>query len=424
MKKIFLGALMAMTALTACLKEDTNFSKGTPSPYISIEVLRQQYKNADLELNSQALINATYIRGVVISDTTGKNLPVGQFILEDDSKLTLRGISVVLENNAPVNVSFGDSVVVKVLGAKMINNKGALQVVNVKKEDVRYVAKASRIPSYSISLSALVKDFAKYENTLVSLNADIIPGDKNNPLYSKQGHLTDGSDSSVVLYTYPGATFADKTVPVSATFVGIPNFANANSTVRDSTATKHFLLRTLNDVKFPSGKLYDKFAEDFESPDASAKGSYPSAAIDLKTGNWTLNQAILANTKDRDRFNPAGKQCIRMQQNLNYDGHVQMNFDLPNGASKVTLSYGAYYTDASSSWVLEASTDKGATWSRVSDVYKDASATAKIATIMLNIQTPVRFRVTKLGLGTTNGGTILNGRLSIEDIAVYERIPE
>ena len=99
-----------------------------------------------------------------------------------------------------------------------------------------------------------------------------------------------------------------------------------------------------------------------------------------------------------------------------------MNYDLPNGASKVTLSYGSYYTDASSTWNLQYSTNQGASWTVIGNNIKDAGPSAKTATFLMDIKGPVRFRVCKLGLGTTNGVDILNGRLSIEDIAVFQQL--
>jgi hypothetical protein len=83
------------------------------------------------------------------------------------------------------------------------------------------------------------------------------------------------------------------------------------------------------------------------------------------------------------------------------------------------VAYGAYYTDAKSSWKLEYSTDGGATWTQTGPVISDAPAGSKTATFLMDIQVPVRFRIHKLGLGTTNNTTILNGRLSIDDFAVY-----
>lgn len=423
-KKFWLiTAISACIGLAACMKEYDNPAIGQPSPYISIEVLRQQYKGNDLILTEAAMIGAKTIRGVVISDTAGHNFPGGVFVVQDDSKGKMRGITLVQENNSPVNVSIGDSVIVNIVNTQMVNNRGSLQIVGVKPGNINKLSGGAEVKVSSITLSQLGADFDNFESTLVQFNADIFPEAAPGTKYSGVNGLSDGLDSTISLLTLNTAKFANNSVPVSATFKGIPTIQNESGTQRDSTAAKYIVMRTIQDVQFASGKLYNTFPEDFESPNASEKGSYASKAIDLKTGNWTLNQAILGTTKDRDRFNPAGKQCIRMQQNLSYNTFVQMNFDLPNGASKVTLSYGSYYNDASSSWVLEASTDGGTTWTAVSDTISNASSQAKVATIMLDIQVPVRFRVTKIGLGATNGTTILNGRLSIEDIAIYERIP-
>jgi hypothetical protein len=108
-----------------------------------------------------------------------------------------------------------------------------------------------------------------------------------------------------------------------------------------------------------------------------------------------------------------------MQQQLDFDAYVQMNFDLPNGASKVTFSYGAYYTDASSTIKLEYSQDGGVTWQQTGEKVSDASAESKVAIFLMDIKGAVRFRINKLGLGPTNGTSVFNGRLSIEDFAVF-----
>jgi len=101
-----------------------------------------------------------------------------------------------------------------------------------------------------------------------------------------------------------------------------------------------------------------------------------------------------------------------------------MNFDVPNGASKVTFWYGAYYTDRASSFKLEYSQDQGQTWMQVGEVISDAHSTAeslqaKQAVFMMNIQGPVRFRIYKLGLGTSNN-TVNNGRLGVDDFSIFK----
>jgi hypothetical protein len=106
-----------------------------------------------------------------------------------------------------------------------------------------------------------------------------------------------------------------------------------------------------------------------------------------------------------------------MQQNLATSGYVQMNFDVPDGASKVTVFYGRYSTDAKSSLRLEASTNGGSTWTNVgTTIVNEADKLFKQATWMVNYTGPVRFRVTKIGTGTSN-----NGRMNLDDFAIYKK---
>ena len=122
--------------------------------------------------------------------------------------------------------------------------------------------------------------------------------------------------------------------------------------------------------------LYANFPENFESPDTAAKAHYKAETIKLKTGEWVLDYALLGALAGHDHFNPTGKQSIRMQQNRSKPAYVEMNFDLSEGASKVTVAYAAYYKDVASVWCLEYSTD--------------------------------------------GGPSIKNGRLSIDDITIYK----
>ncbi len=167
------------------------------------------------------------------------------------------------------------------------------------------------------------------------------------------------------------------------------------------------------------GRIYDKFPEDFEMPDTSAKAKYKKAELELKTGSWTLDQAILAAVENRDRFN--GKQSVRMHQNKENSGYLQMNFDLPNGASKVTFVYGVYYKDTPSAIKLEYSTDKGKSWKQIGNDIVDASAKQKTAEFAMDIKEPVRFRVNKLSIEAAKKESgVRDGRLSIDDFIVFQ----
>lgn len=167
--------------------------------------------------------------------------------------------------------------------------------------------------------------------------------------------------------------------------------------------------------------IYANFPEDFEIPDTSAKARYKAETIKLKTGEWTLDYALLGALVGHDRFNPTGKQSIRMQQNRSTPSYLSMEFDLNEGASKVTLLYATYYKDAVSSWALEYSIDGGSTWQAAGKEITTETTELKTATFNLDLKGKVRFRIHKLGLGDgKKDPSIKNGRLSIDDITIYK----
>lgn len=406
---------------TACLKEYENPAIGIPNPIASVEILRAAYKGADVTIAPDKIQEANMIAGVVVSDAASKNAVPGSVVVQSFGRGNIRGITLSLSEAEAAAYAVGDSVMIDVVGATLTRKKGVLLLTGLSAAKITKVAEKIPAAVKQITLSELAANFPKYEGVLVQVNADVKPVPVNGETYAGDRLLFDGTEADVTLHTEPGASFATRRVPASASFTGIATLNNSNG---DDTAgaKKQIWMRNISDVKDASGPLYANFPEDFETPDFSVKSSYNMANnnLDLKTGNWLLYQAILGNTSGRDRFNPSGKQCIRMQQNLSESGYVQMNFDLPNGATKVTVAYGAYYTDAKSTWRLEYSQDGGATWQQIGQDISDAPAGSKTATFLMDIQGKVRFRINKRGLGTTNGTTILNGRLSIEDIAIFQ----
>jgi hypothetical protein len=170
---------------------------------------------------------------------------------------------------------------------------------------------------------------------------------------------------------------------------------------------------------FAQKALYANFPETFDSPDTAAKSKYKKAMVVLKSGEWNFDNAILGALQGHDKFN--GKQGVRMQQNRIKPSYAEMNFDLTEGASKVIVAYASYYKDASSVWKLEYSTDGGATWTQTGADVKAEGKELKTAEFSLDIKGKVRFRINKLGLGDGKADpAIQNGRLSIDDFAVYK----
>lgn len=104
--------------------------------------------------------------------------------------------------------------------------------------------------------------------------------------------------------------------------------------------------------------------------------------------------------------------------------YLQMDFDLANGASKVTVAYSSYAAKADPPcvWSLEYSVDKGNTWQQAgNEVFAEEKLRKEVAVFNLHIQGPVRFRINKWGLGSEKfNPDVKNGRLSIDDFAVYQ----
>lgn len=414
MKKIhfFILAFILTAAFTACLKDNPNAALGIVNPIASAEQIRAFYKGTDVELTSDKLSGSSKISGVIISDAVSKNLVPGNITLQNYGRGNVRGITVELGATATHSFVVGDSVEIEITGAKLTSKKGTLTLTGITADKIKKLASNAVAPVKQITIAELYSNFAAYEGTLVKVNADVKPTPVSGDTYSGNKGLNDGTSGTLTLHTEAAAAFATNRVPASAAFTGIATYG------ADTTA-KQLWMRNVGDVTNASGPLYTGYPEDFESPDATVKSGYAAANVTLKTGSWLFDQALLGNTGGRDRFNAAGLQCVRMQQNLSTPAYLAMNYDLLNGATKVTFTYGIYYTDAGSTFRLEYSTDSGVTWRAMGADVSDAPNGSKGATYLMNITGKVRFRINKLGLGTT-GGSILNGRLCIEDFAVYQ----
>lgn len=431
-KNIALVGVLSATILTGCLKEDENFSIGISNPETSIYTLRNLHKGSDVILTAEQLSDAKYIKGVIISNSNEKNIPQNYAVIQSTWRNQTRGILLDLESitssnstnkvasNRSINSSgfpynFGDSVTISLENLTLSKHDGLLILKGLNTANIEIINKNNQVLSKPVSISALVNNFSDYESTYVDITADLETEPANATPLKGSKLLTEG-DSKLSLFTSEDAIFANKPVAPSATFVGIPFIQNGEIQLR---------LQSYAGMTYPSGRIYTGWPETFESPEGP-KGSYNMSDIQnnmgFHTGQWHLFQSIIGDTQGRDRI-VSGTKAIRFQQNLAVPAYLQMNFDVPNGASKVTLWYGAYYTDRSSSFILEYSQDQGITWAKLGETISDAHKTseslnAKQAIYLMNIQGPVRFRVTKLGLGTSSN-TVENGRLGIDDISVF-----
>ncbi|TYR32627.1 hypothetical protein FXV77_18645 [Sphingobacterium phlebotomi] len=191
--------------------------------------------------------------------------------------------------------------------------------------------------------------------------------------------------------------------------------------VINTTASDHRpIVADINlDKEIDNSLLYPNFPESFEVTDGNFINYEGGDRVrTFPSGAWNFTQAAIVNNPRYvyDDRPTSGIDVVRMRNNLTTSAYVQMDFDLLNGASKVTVWYSVYFKDASSTWRLEYSTDGGTTWTQTGSDISDAGFVKKQAVFNMDITGPVRFRINKLGLGTTN-----NGRLCIDDFAIYKK---
>jgi hypothetical protein len=249
MKKIinYVILLSAVLIWTGCEHDDA-YSGGESSPYISNFDLRKMYKGTEVTLSTSNMRGASSVRGVVISDHSGNNLPAGLLILQNTRTVgtvdSLRGIAIAIGQDAASYVP-GDSVHVKIEGGVLKRQDGILQVTGLTSSSVTKIVSGRTIPVNRIPSSAILARPSDFESTLVALvkvgfdpvaaPADTYKGDKV---------INDGFDD-FTLHTEPTASFANASgLNFNANYYGI-----VFNTVDPSGKLKpHHRIRTIRDV--------------------------------------------------------------------------------------------------------------------------------------------------------------------------------
>jgi hypothetical protein len=424
--KSLFAFFIGLIVLSSCSKNEYE-SDGTVSPVIYMSYVKALHNGDDVILAKEKLMGATQIAGVVISDRSSGNFNENELVVQNSSRNKISGIVFkFIDNNTSVN--YGDSVKIDIENCVLYRENGSMKI---KGEGLSF-AKVSKVESNKVivprkvSLTQLYSDFFNYENTLVEVANMAFPDLVGGEVYS--GDVKMGEEASVLIYlsTKSTANFAQKSLPLLASFRGIPTYYNATSNYYN-TAKLLFKMRNEDDAFNETGATYANFPEDFELAAASTKASYLMPAtndmVTFKTGNWRIYQGIIGDVVNVDKFNPTGKQAIRLKDQLSESAYIEMNFDLLSGASKVTFSYGVPALGAitASTFDLEYSQDGGTTWVKVGNSITDVGKNAQLATFNVNVSGPVRFRINKLGLGP-NTSSVNNGFLNIDDFKVYQNV--
>ncbi|MNK33262.1 hypothetical protein D3C87_517420 [compost metagenome] len=261
MKKIIAYSIILFAVPLFWLScKKSNYPGGTISSYIPIFDLRSLYKGSDVTLSTDNMFGSTSLAAVVISDHSGKNLPAGLLIVQDKRRLSqLRGIAIPIGADAAKYVP-GDSVHINIEGGVLKRVDGILQVTGISPNNIEKKASKIIIPPNQVPSSFILADPEKYESTLVAIvkggfdplpsPTDILQGDKL---------VNDGFDN-ITLHTEAAASFASRSLPISANFYGIVfNTVDAKGNLKPQHR-----LRTVSDIAILSSTI--------EIPDAIITG--------------------------------------------------------------------------------------------------------------------------------------------------------
>lgn len=415
--------IIAVLLLNSCRKNEYE-TGGVVSPVLGLSYVKDLHNGDDVILTKEVLKGASQISGVIISDVDNGNFEANQIILQNTWKDKTSGIVLKFDTESH-DFKKGDSIKVEVTKGTLTRKNGTLCITGLNYSDITKVSSNNEAMVTELTLAQLNAEFQNYESTLVKIHRITFVDAAEKETFKGEKILDDDTGVNLKLKTSSSASFADDLLPVNLSLTVIPSFYHPT---KDSypVAEKYLRMRDKYDMSNISGVEYENFPENFELAVASSKNDYDMPAINntvtFQTGNWKIYQGIIGNVVNADRFNPLGLQSIRLQSDLSESAYLEMGFDLPDGASKVTFIYGSYANDQPSTFSLEYSQDHGTTWKTIGATVSNAKAAPQIATFIVDIKGNVRFRINKHGLGVTDFPKILNGKLSIDDFTVYKNI--
>ncbi|WP_010227697.1 DNA/RNA non-specific endonuclease [Gillisia marina] len=142
------------------------------------------------------------------------------------------------------------------------------------------------------------------------------------------------------------------------------------------------------------------YLENFEGV---SKTSYAAASVAFSDGNWYFDDALIGSLKD-DR--KTDSQSARLRNS----GSLTMQFDLLEGAKSISVDYGKFGRDKTSTFEMYYSTDAGVSWTKTGSAITVNKTSLKTAVFNLNVTGDVRFEIRK-----TDGSS---NRLNIDNVLV------
>ncbi|MDR4988473.1 MAG: phospholipase D-like domain-containing protein [Bacteroidales bacterium] len=151
-------------------------------------------------------------------------------------------------------------------------------------------------------------------------------------------------------------------------------------------------------MSFLAGTASGQLFEDFEQ---GVKATYSAEVIDLGTGPWQFDDALIG-TLATDKKN--GQRAARIR-----NGFIQMEFDAPNGLGELSFYAANFSSDSNGAVQVSYSVDQGASWTDLGESFSLGSELMQY-TLLASIDGAVRLRFSK------TSGT----RINIDDILISD----
>lgn len=265
----YISALVIICGTWMGCKRDTDYIGVTVSPYISNFDLRKLFKGSDLLLNEENLGGANFIKGIVVSNQAGGNVPAG-LLLVQNSRIagngidSLRGIAFSVGAEAAKYIP-GDSVHVRITGSTLKRVNGTLQISGVTAAGIEKKASGRRIILRAVNTGALASTPSFYESTLITVSkGKMTPAPALGDTYSGDKIINDGFGTAVV-HTETTAAFATQDATPFADYTGIVVTTATGTQLWPRTADDIFALPEIK----PSALIITGYLVDPTSTDAN-----------------------------------------------------------------------------------------------------------------------------------------------------------
>lgn len=170
-----------------------------------------------------------------------------------------------------------------------------------------------------------------------------------------------------------------------------------------ASCTKSIDVTTVPEVPQPLPVIVNApVTETFEN---GSKPAFTAATINLATGVWSLNDAILSSAAD-DKRN--GAQSVRIQGN----GSISTKFDITN-AKMIVVASATYSNNTPGDWQLWVSTNSGDSYFQVGNTVS-ATQNLKNDTFFVNTTSAVRISIRKV--------SGLDNSINIDDVIVTNQV--